>query len=423
MANTFDAFTRTVAEGIDKGFDTERSLSKNVNVQLLDGRFHPNSGDNVDFKRPTDCVSHSTSDGDISALSASDIITGKATGTVQNYITVNIDYAEADEAIKMGNTDEYFRSMSRRIATDLEIGFASFMMKNCGLLYGTPGTAPTTWDHIAGGSAILASSGVPRDNKWFYAVNPHTQVKLASSQRSLGAGGTAGGLVMSAHEKAVISENFAGMDVVAANSLASYTTSSVADRAGTLSASPTVTYLAAKDTMTQSLAVTAMGANAVVKAGEVVQITGRNRLNLSTRQAVVDDTGANILWTAVVTADVTLNGSGAGTLVCTGPAIYEAAGAYNTVDSAPVSGDVITRLGAASKLIQPGLFWHKNAFSIGSVPLLKLHSTDTLMTTQDGLQLRVSKYSDGSKNLQKVRIDLRPAFAALNPFYAGHGHG
>ncbi len=110
----------------------------------------------------------------------------------------------------------------------------------------------------------------------------------------------------------------------------------------------------------------------------------------------------------------------------TGPAIFESGsgnGAYNTVTQAPVSGDVINILGAAGATIQPNMFWHKQAFSVGSVPIKKLFSTDTIATTEDGLQLRVSRGAGFLENEQKVRVDFRPAYAVLNPFFAGKGFG
>jgi len=235
--------------------------------------------------------------------------------------------------------------------------------------------------------------------------------------------GAADSMVSEAHQKAIIADNFAGMKVMTATTLSTYTTGSGADRAGTLSSNPTVTYVGAKDTMTQSLAVAGFQANLVVAAGETITIAGRNRLNLSTRQPVVDENGANVLWTGVVTAAVTLSGTGTGTLVVTGPAIFEANGQYNTTDTAAISGDVVTLSGAASTLYQPNLFWNKQAFSIGSVPLQKLHSTDTLATTEDGLQLRVSKGVGFLENTNKVRFDFHPAYSVLNPFFAGHGFG
>jgi hypothetical protein len=365
----------------------------------LKGRFNPDTGDTFDFKRPTDYLAVETADGDVSGSTASDIITGRASGTVQNYITSFVDFDEADQAIKMGNLDELLAPMSTRVVTRLETNFAKFMVKNVGLLTGTPGTAIDAWSDIAAATAMLKATGVPQDAPWIAAVNSFAQVELADVQRSLGSGGVSGELISEAHQRAIISENFGGMKVMTADTLASHSTFTDADRAGTLTAAPDVTYNTAKNTMTQVLAVTAFGANTVVAAGEVIQITGRNRLNLATRELMLDGTGSAILFT----------GGGAG--------------AYNTVDSSPTTGDVVTLLGAASKTIQPGLFWHKNAFSIGSVPMKRLYSTDTFAETKDGLQLRVSQGAGFLENTNKVRIDLRPAFAALNPFFAGQLHG
>jgi hypothetical protein len=303
------------------------------------------------------------------------------------------------------------------------VDFAGFMLKNTALIAGTVGTPADTWDDVAEAGAIMQATGVPMDSEWMYAVNPFTQRKLASNQRSLGAGGSAGGLISDSHRRAIISDDFAGLKVMTATTLDSFTIAAGADRAGTLSGNPDVTYSTAKDTMTQVLPVTAFQANLVVAAGETIQITGRNRLNLSTRQLILDETGSEIVWTATVTTGVTLGASGEGNITVTGPAIFESGGAYNTVDTAPVSGDVVTLLGSALTTYQPNMFWHKQAFGIGSVPIKKLHSTDTLATTEDGLQFRVSKGVGFLENEQKIRFDFRPAYSVLNPFFAGQGWG
>lgn len=420
MANNFDNnITRKLARSFLQAFESERVLSKNVNTQFLGNAFNPSTGDTVDIKRPTDYKSTRTSDGDVSSGTAESIITGKASGTVQDYFTVELDWKEADQAIKMDQMDELIAPAAKRIVTDLELDFGAFMLKNSGLLAGSVGTAVTTWDDVAEAGAIMQAVGVPMDNAWCYGVNPFTQRKLASNQRSLG--GETG--AMTANQKAVITDNFAGMKVMTCTTLASYTTGAGADRAGVVAADPDVTYLAARNTMTQSIVVSGFQANLAIKAGETVTIAGRNRLNLSTRQPIVDENGAAIVFSGTVTADVTLDGTGAGTIVITGPAIYEANGAYNTTSSAVVSGDVITLGGSASTLYQPNLFWHKNAFAIGSVPIEKLYSTDTLAKTSDGLQIRVSKGASIRENKQIVRFDLRPAYGVLNPFFAGKGFG
>ena len=424
MANSFESnVTRKLARVFLEKFDSERVLSKNVNTQLLDGKFNPSTGDTVDFKRPTDYKSKRTSSGDISGGTRSDIITGKASGEVQNYFTVDVDYDEADEAIKMDQLDELLAPMATRIKTDLELDFASFMMKNTALKAGSVGTGVTTWDEIAEAGAVMQSTGIPMDQSWYYAVNPFTQRSLASNQRSLGAGGVAGDLVKSAHQKAMISENFAGLNVMTATTLSTVTMPTAADLVGALAATPTATYVAHKDSMVQSLSVSDFSASVTIPAGAVIQVTGRDRLNLSTRKVILDASGNPIVWTATLTEDCVLDGTGAGTMLVSGPGIFEANGAYNTVSSALTSGDVVTVLNPSASIVQPNLFWHKQAFAIGSVPIKKLYSTDTIATTEDGLQFRVSKYADGDANKQIVRFDFRPAYAVLNPFFAGQGFG
>lgn len=431
MANSFDSnFTRQLARVFLEKFDSERVLSKNVNTQLLKGRFNPASGENVDFKRPTDYLSVRTATGNIAGETASNITTGKATGTVQEYFTAFVDFDEADEAIKMDQLDQLLAPLATRIKTDFELDFAKFMMNNTGLSSGNVGTAVTTWKHIARAGAIMEASGIPMDGDWMYGVNPFTQVELADTNRSLGAGGVAGNLVKTAVDRAMIADNFAGMKVMTATTLATYTPGAETDRVGTLSATPNVTYLAAKDTMTQVLAITGFAATLVIPAGSRVTVTAGtgaiNRLNLSTRELMIDETASPVVWTGTVTTAVTLSG-GAGNITVTGPMIFEAAtggnGAFNTVSQSPLSADVVTISGTASTPVQPNLFWHKQAFGIGSVPIKKLQSVDTIATTEDGLQFRVSKGSDFLTNVQKIRFDFRPAYAVLNPFFAGQSFG
>lgn len=424
MANNLTSnFTETLARAFSEKFESSRVLTKNVNTQLLAGAYNVSSGDTVSIKRPTDYITQRTSDGDISATTSSDIVVGKASAVVQDYFTVELDYLEADEAIKMDQLDELLSPKVTRVVTDFETDYARFMMANCGLLSGTVGTAVTAWSDVANAGATLQTTGVPKDGQWNYAMNPFTSNALADAVRGLGAGGAAGERIKTALDAAMLNENFAGLRVFSADTLPTYTTDSGADRAGTLSANPIVTYVGAKDTMTQVLPVAAMGANLVIKAGDVLQVTGRNRLNLSTRQAIVDASGANIVFTGVCTTEVTLDGAGAGNVIITGPAIYEVAGQYNTTDSAAIAGDVVTVLGSASSIYQPNLFWHRDAFCLGSVPINKLHSTDTIFETEDGLQVRISKGSSIRENKQIVRCDFRPAYGVLNPFFAGHGWG
>jgi hypothetical protein len=422
--NSFDSnITRKLARIFLNAFESTRSLSKSVNTQLLEGKFDPSSGTTVDFKRPTDYTTKRTTDGDVSALAPSPIITGKATGTVQDYFTVDLEWTAIDQALKMDQLEQLIAPAATRIVTDLETDFALFMLENGGLSIGDPDTAVTTWQQVADAGALMSSLGIPPGD-WTYAINPFTQAKLADAQRSLGAGGAAGEAVMTALEMATLTRRFAGFErVIAVDSLQPLTTNAITDRAGSLSAAPDVTYATAKDTMKQTWAVTGFTASLAVKAGEQVEVTGRNMINLSTKKTFLDNSGAQLKYRGTVTADVTLNGSGAGNLSIAGPAIFESDGAYNTSDTALAASDVVTLLGTGSTTYQPNLFFHRDAYGIGAVPQEKLYATDTIATTEDGLQIRCSKFADGRANKQMVRFDLLPAYSVLNPFFGGQGHG
>ena len=420
MANNLSSnITRKVARIFLDKFESARVLTKTVDTQLLSNKFNPSTGSIVDFKRPTDYRSIRTAGGDISASTKSDIIAGKASGVVQDYFTVATEWTNIQEALELDQLDDILAPMATRLVTDLELDWSSYMVKNANLRYGNPGTAIDAWSDVAGAAAFMDSVGVPMDGEKYYVVNPFVAATLASAQSAL----LANKLVETAWEKAQISANFGGLRALTASTLASYTSGTASDRAGTLAANPTVTYVAAKDTMQQSLSVTGFSAAATVKAGEIITIAARNRLNLSTRKPILDASGATIIFSGVVTADVTLGASGEGTLVVSGAAIFEANGQYNTVASAPVSGDVVTLLGSASTLYQPAMFYHKQAFGLGTVKLPKLYEGDTIATTEDGMSIRVTKYSDGDANKQKIRFDLLPAYATFNPFFAGQGFG
>jgi len=421
MANDLTSnVTRKLMRVFLKHFEANRVITKTINTQLFSGKFNPASGTTIDIKRPHDYTVNRSAGGDISGITKDSIIAGKATATVQNYFTTSVEWDNVEEALELDQLDMIIAPMARRIVTDLEVDFAQFMKFNAGTVQGTPGTAVTTWADVANAGAFMASTGVPADSPWWYVINPFTQVALADLQNSLTA---ADQLVATAWQKAQISRDFGGMRAITSVALDAHTTTSEADRAGALNGTPTATYVSVKDTMTQSLIIDAMGAGStVIVAGDTISIPTRFMVNQATRKVQLDAAGAKIPYRAVVTADVTLS-SGAGTIVVTGPAIFDTIGQYNTVEVALADDDVINLLGAAADVLQPNLFYHEQAFAMASVKLPKLFSTDTLAVTEDGFSLRVSKYADGDANVQKIRFDLLPAYATLNPFFAGHGYG
>lgn len=424
MANNFSSNTvEMLARKFLEKFESSRVLCKAVDTQTIgDGDFKPSTGGQVSVKRPHDYNAIRTADGDISGSTKSDITSGKATATVQDYITVATEWTNIQEALEADQIDEILAPMVTRAVTELETSLAAYMYRNANLSVGTPGTAVDAWGDVAEAGALMDSIGVPMDNDVYYAMNPYTQTNLADTQSGLASGDN--NLVNTAWRKAQIDKSFGGMSAISCNTLQTISDDSdLADRAGTLSATPTATYVSVKDTMVQTLAVAGFSANATIKAGSVVEVTGRHYLNMSTRQPFTDGAGNLKKYRAVVTEDVTLSGTGTGNIVVAGPAIRETDGQYNTVDAALTSGDVITVLGAAGGTYQPNLFFHKQAYGLATVKLPKLFEKDSVRVSQDGISILVTKYSDGDAFKQKIRFDLLPAFVTFNPFFAGLGYG
>jgi hypothetical protein len=420
MANNFDSNISTkLMRKFLTPFESNRVITKTVDTQLIAGEIDASTGDKVYIKRPTDYSTTRTADGDISSSTKNSIITGRAVAEVQDYFTIALEWKDVDRALKMDQLDMLLAPAAKRIVTDLELDLCSFMQRNAGLSYGDPDQVVNAWSEVAGAGALMDGIGVPQDSDRYYVMNPFVCTNLADAQNSLTA---ADGLVSQAWRDAVVSNNLGGMRVLKSNCLKSRTSGTLADRTGALSATPTATYVAHKDTMIQELAVDSFTTSTTILAGEVIEVTGKYYLGLNTRETLIGADGNPIKFRGVVTEDVTLS-SGAGTIKVAGPAINEANGQYNTVSAALADNDVITVLGTENTTYQPSLFYHKQAFGMATVKLEKLHDTDTLATTQDGISIRVSKYADGDKNLNKIRFDILPAYSCFNPFFAGQGFG
>jgi len=132
------------------------------------------------------------------------------------------------------------------------------------LNYGDRGTAVDAWSDVAGAGALMDSVGVPMSRREVLPHEPiHYYCAVFSSERL----NASDGLVRTAWEKAQISQNFGGMMALTSNALSSYTSGSTTDRAGTLNGAPNATYVAAKDTMQQTLVLNGLGTG-TIKAGD-----------------------------------------------------------------------------------------------------------------------------------------------------------
>lgn len=403
------------------GFMSDLVLAKTVDRQLLAGEINSSTGDSVSFKRPHQFSSLRTATGDISGQTKNNLVSGKATGRVGNYITVAVEYQQLEEAIKLNQLDEILAPVRQRIVTDLETELAKFMMNNGALSLGSPNTPINKWSDVAQTASFLKDLGVIEGEN--YAVmDPWSAQRLADAQSGLHGSDK---LIQSAWEDAQISGNFGGIRALMSNGLASRSQGAFGGTL-TVQANPTVTYVAVKDTY--QFTVTLAGATASItgflKAGDQIKFTNTFWLNQQSKQSLYNGS-TPISFTATVLQDANSTAGGQVTVTLSGVPIYDAAPQqqYNAVSRQVVAGDAVTVIGTASQTMKPNLFYNKFFCGLGTIPLPKLNSIDSAVATYEGFSIRVHKYADGDANVQKMRFDLLPAYVCFNPHMGGQFFG
>lgn len=426
MANNLASNTMTkVVKGLAKGFESSQVLTKTVNTSMIAGEIDASTGDTIYLKRFNEALAHETSGGDISGLSDS-IVAGRAKAVVQPYITTFAEWTNKEEMLQLDELESYLRPYAQRLVTQMELNLATFMQKNSGLLVGTPGTAVTKWSDVAAANSLMDSMGIPTLDDAYYTMNPFTRQKLADAQNGLASGSN--DLVDSAWKKAMITKDFGGIRALSSNSLRSYKAGALAGENGTVASAPDQTYVTAKDSMTQTLALTGLTVSTTdaVRAGDIIRITqaGRTRLNPHTKEIIFDADGDAIQYSVVVVEGGDTDASGNVTVTVSAAALNETDGAYNNINEAIEAGDTFAILGAANADYKPNLFYHKNAFAVTTIkPPALSGGVETKFLSKGGLNIRVTKYANGDANSQKIRFDIVPVFSCLNPQWAGNAFG
>lgn len=424
MANDLTSNVMTkVMKSIAAGFESNRVSTKTVNLENIKGEHNSSTGAVIYRKRKTSYRAAETSNGDISGGGAdNDILVGRIPYTKQDVITVKTQWDTVEEALELNQIDQVLMPIGEELITRSERNFNDYMIAKSGLTFGTPGTAVDAWTDVAYVEAMMNEIGVPSQGKKYYQMNSYTGAALASASTAI----YNDGIAKTAWEQAQVPSPFAGLVPLKSNALRTITSGNAAgDRIGALNGAPDVTWATAKDTMTQVLTVDGFGANTTIKAGEVIQLTGKYHTNPRNQNILIDETGAQVLWRWTVVSDATLDGTGAGTVTVTNAAIFDAASnhQYDNISAAPADNDVITILGADDTVYKPNLAYHRDAFSFATIQLPKLYATDMVYQSVDGLTFRISKYSDGNANQQILRADLMPAYGVSNPLHAVRCYG
>jgi hypothetical protein len=164
---------------------------------------------------------------------------------------------------------------------------------------------------------------------------------------------------------------------------------------------------------TQTLILSAAGAAATIKAGEVFTIPNVFAYD-NRKQALVNPAR---LQQFTVVADAVADGAGAVTVTVFPAMIVPGAGAgdninintaHATVNAAPANGAVLTWVGAASTAFSPRLLIQKGAITVNTIPLIMPATGTAMRKSLNGIPLsvRMWQHSDFATGAHSVRFDV-----------------
>ena len=157
-----------------------------------------------------------------------------------------------------------------------------------------------------------------------------------------------------------------------------------------------------------TIAITGAGNGDTVKAGDVFTVAGCYAVNPQTRES----TGS--LFQFVATADVTLDGSGAGNI--TVAPIYTSTNALATVDSFPASGAAVVFVGASGTTYAQNMAYHKDAIAFATADLLLPQGVDMASrAVHNGISLRVVRQYDINNDRMPCRVDVLYGYNTIRP--------
>lgn len=311
---------------------------------------------------------------------------------------VGINFTSAELALRLDDFAE--RVLKPRIsqlasAVDADVANAFKLVGNS---VGTPGSAPSTSLVLLQAQQKLNENAATMSPR-YATVNPAANAALVNG---LSGFFNPQDVISRQFKNGMMGENVLGYEEVnMSQSIKSFTCGSRTATGGTTSAAVT-------SEGATSIAITGAGNAATIKTGDVFTIADCYAVNPQTRET----TGS--LFQFVALADVTLNGSGAGTI--TVAPIYSAGQALANVDALPGTSKAVVFVGAASGKYAQNLVYHKDAITFATADLLLPRGVDMASRqVHNGISLRIVRQYDINNDCMPCRVDILYGYNTIRP--------
>lgn len=386
-----------MANLVHRGHESE--FTRNVNGY--------EAGATVNIRRPTQFTARRGA-----AASIQDVTEKTFPLSVDQQVGVDFQFTALDLTLNIKELAERVMKPAMVAVVNAIDGDLMSLYKNVWNWVGTPGTNVSSFGAFGRAGQRLDEMAVPNDDL-------KSVLSPADHWATLG---TVTGLYVtdaakSALRKAKLGE-IGSIDTYKSQSVPTHTV-------GTKGGAPTVnggaqgnTYATVGSTMIGSLITAGWTASqaAALKAGDVFTIAGVFAIN-PVSKAVLP-----YLQQFVVQADTASDGAGAAT-ISYAPAII-ASGAFQTVSAVPANGAAIVVNGTAATGYSQNLAFHKNAFTLAMVPMVKPPgSVGCARHSYKGITVRVIPYYNGASDVSSWRLDVLYGFKAIDPRLATRFNG
>jgi hypothetical protein len=377
-----------MAKQVHRGYENE--FSKKVNGYEV--------GETVSIRRPTDFTVRTTM-----TSSAQDVVEGKVALTVDQPRGVDFAFTSTDLTLQIGELSErVIKPAMVQLANSVD-AFLHALYSGVPSWVGTPGQTVNSYTDFGKAPERLSELGVPLGDR-SAVLSPADNWGLLGSQTGLFIQDAAKG----AYREGSLGR-IGGVETFETQNVATHTTGAFGGTVLVNGASQVSTYATVKDTMTQTLAIDGLTATTgTVKAGDVFTIANVYAVNPVSKATLP------FLKQFVATADGTANGSGQLSLTIY-PAII-VSGAFQNVSTTPADNAAITFVGTASTGYRQNMVFHKNAFALVSVPLVKPPgAVEVGRQSYKGVSVRIIPFYNGSSDVSTYRCDILFGGKAIDP--------
>jgi hypothetical protein len=353
------------------------------------------SGDTISIRRPTDFTVR-----DGATSSNQDIVEGKVSLVVDKQKGVDFGFTSKELTLNI-------KDLSERVIKPAMVQLANQIDSDIYGLYkyvpnwvGTAGQTVNSFADFALAPQILDQYAVPQDDRTA-ALSPLDHWGMLGSQTALYIQDAAKGAYRSGSLGMI-----GGVDTYMAQNVPTHTVG--ADVSGTVNqalTTATTTYASVKNTMTQSITVASLDLN----PGDVFTVGAAGIVN-----AVNPVTKANL---GIAKQFVCISYS-ANTLVFYPAMIWT--GAFQNVAVASGTTDLnsaaITAVGTAATAYRQNLVFHKSAFALAMVPMVKPSgAVDVSRQSYKGTSVRLIPTYDGTNDRSNFRLDVLYGVKAIDP--------